>query len=109
MSGLKIVSLHDYTAGRNQHFQQLLGNSVPQPDKAKDRTEQMEQPVIPQALQYASNQQAYIQAQILANELYRSHRRHTATKSPREAARAYGQARRRPQSVSEMPQQKNII
>ena len=55
-----------------------------------------------------SGSYAHIQAQLLNLDSKRSFRRPTAN-SPREAARAYGQARRRPQTVSDMPRQQNVM
>ena len=51
---------------------------------------------------------AHIQAQLLSTELGRSFRRPAAS-SPREAARAYGQARRRPQTVEAQPTLRAVI
>lgn len=51
----------------------------------------------------------HYQAQIIGAELAASHGRHKAQTSPREAARAYGQARRRPSQVSDRPRLKTIM
>ncbi|PLW78033.1 hypothetical protein [Cohaesibacter celericrescens] len=49
-----------------------------------------------------------IEAQILAGNSQRTFRRPSAN-SPRDAARAYGQARRRPQMVSDQPRLQNVV
>ncbi len=51
----------------------------------------------------------HYQAQIIGAELAASHGRHKAQTSPREAARAYGQARRRPSQMSDRPRLKTIM
>ena len=51
---------------------------------------------------------AHIEAQIMAGSTQRTFRRPQAS-SPREAARAYGQARRRPQAVSDQPRLQNVV
>ncbi|MCV6601302.1 MAG: hypothetical protein OIF54_07035 [Cohaesibacter sp.] len=52
---------------------------------------------------------ARYQAHIIGAQLAASHDRHKAKTSPREAARAYGQARRRPIQVSERPRLRTIM
>jgi hypothetical protein len=51
----------------------------------------------------------HYQAQLIGAELASRHGRHKAQTSPREAARAYGQARRRPSQVSDRPRLKTIM
>ena len=51
----------------------------------------------------------HYQAQIIGAELAASHGRQKAQTSPREAARAYGQARRRPTQVSDRPRLRTIM
>ena len=110
MSGLKVVPALYNHAGNNARYPLLLtdGSQRSQAASAPAESSQAVVPV-PTALQYATNQQAYIQAQILSSELYRTDRRHSASRSPREVARAYGQARRRPQAVADMPIQRSVI
>ncbi|WP_319412792.1 hypothetical protein [uncultured Cohaesibacter sp.] len=110
MSGLNVVpALYD-PAGNSKHFQLLLTDRRQQSQTATTGTETgTALAPVPTPLQYANSQQAYIQAQILSSELYRGHNRHSATRSAREAARAYGQARRRPQTVADMPIQYNVV
>ncbi|WP_320140859.1 hypothetical protein [uncultured Cohaesibacter sp.] len=110
MSGLKLVPEHHSPAGNSTHFQLLLTDGRQQPQKTVAPVEVKNAIVpAPTPLQYASNQQAYIQAQLLNNEPNRNPRRHSATRSPREVVRAYGQARRRPQAIADMPIHRKVV
>nr|WP_321455595.1 hypothetical protein [uncultured Cohaesibacter sp.] len=110
MSGLRVVPALYNPADRSSQFQRLLIDGRAQAERSVVPVERSDAPVpVSAALQYATNQQAYIQAQILSSELSRINRRHSAARSPREAARAYGQARRRPQTVADMPVLRNVI
>ena len=105
MSGLTIApALHNPT-GRNPNATPLLTDA--RPETQNKPAEQAHQA----APTYAApplGTYAHIQAQILGTVGQRSFRRPTVN-SPREAARAYGQARRRPQTVSDMPSLKNVV
>lgn len=51
----------------------------------------------------------HYQAQLIGAELSQSYGRHLGATSAREAARAYGRARRRPQMVSSLPRLRSIM
>ncbi|WP_321447747.1 hypothetical protein [uncultured Cohaesibacter sp.] len=110
MSGLKVVPALYHPAGSGAQYQPLLTDGRQQPQQAAAPVE-VNNAVVPSItpMQYAGNQQAYIQAQLLSSELNRSPRRHSAARSPREVARAYGQARRRPQAVADMPIHRKVV
>ncbi|WP_319497507.1 hypothetical protein [uncultured Cohaesibacter sp.] len=110
MSGLKVVPAHYSPAGSTPRFQLLLTDGRDQAQRIESASEtQVVAAPVPAALQYAASQQAYIQAQILSSEFNRTPRRYSAVRNAREAARAYGQARRRPQAVADMPVQRSVV
>ena len=51
----------------------------------------------------------HYQAQLIGAELAKSYARHQAKTSPRDAARAYAQARRRPQNLSSEPRLRSVM
>jgi len=115
MSGLIIAAASQNPTGHNPYGTPLLTDArqepLPRPQPQADNTRQAH-PTPPHATPPMGSY-AHIQAQILgSNGLgsngQRSFRRPTAS-SPREAARAYGQARRRPQTVSDMPRLQNVV
>ena len=115
MSGLILAAASQNPTGHNPYGTPLLTDARREPLSQPQRETEQARPIRnePPHATPAMGTYAHIQAQILgSNGLgpngQRSFRRPTAN-SPREAARAYGQARRRPQTVSDMPRLQNVI
>ena len=108
MSGLAIApSLHTSTS-INTYSPLLLTDASQQP-KTEAVNPATEQPrAIPLQSPVWNGSYAHIQAQLLSGEMHRSFRRPTVN-SPREAARAYGQTRRRPQTVDQLPRLQSVV
>lgn len=51
----------------------------------------------------------HYQAQVIGAELAKSYGRHQASSTPRSAARAYAQSRRRPEATANMPRLKAVM
>ena len=112
MSGLKIAPAVHNPSGQNPNSTLLISDaSQPRPQatdsQGESHTETPRQ-TMPSHATPPLGTYAPIQAQILGNIGQRSFRRPTVN-SPREAARAYGQARRRPQTMSDLPRLKTVI
>jgi hypothetical protein len=114
MSGLSVAPMMHYSGGGDALSTPLLVDARHTserdesfaPNRANDpRSPQLTQPTNSPA--YGAESQ--IQAQVIASELAKSYGRRQWTGTPRDAARAYGQARRRPQTVASQPRLQAIV
>ena len=115
MSGLMIVPSVHISNGHNPHRQLLLtdGSKEAQPEQNHSIEQAPTQARTGTAAATINpgiwiGSYAHIQAQLLSTDMNRSFRRPNV-KDPRDAARAYAQARRRPQAVANEPQLRNVI
>ncbi len=109
MTGLAIAPLAHYSGTNDALSTPLLTvaasneNKTPEPNQSQPS---MRKPL--HSPGWTADLTHY-QAQLIGAELAKSHGRHIATASPREAARAYGQARRRPQTISNLPRLRSVM
>lgn len=108
MSALKIAPALHTPADRNAYSTPLLTHSGNGEDAKAVSANQEFRRIDPMAAPISAGSNSHIQAQILAGSGYRSFRRPVAN-SPRDAARAYAQTRRRPGTVSAAPQLKAVV
>ncbi|WP_319532481.1 hypothetical protein [uncultured Cohaesibacter sp.] len=108
MSALKIAPALHNPADRHAYRTPLLTHSGKSEDATAAYAAQEAPKAAPVITPAITGADAHIQAQILAGSGYRTFRRPTVN-SPREAARAYAQTRRRPDTVSEVPRLQAIM